>query len=92
MSKLYKTTQAVHMALDKDTLDALKKRLPRGYVRLAQQRLERRRAACSQAHISNVINGLRYDKAVVEALIEVAEQHERDLKAIAERARGKVAA
>lgn len=75
------------MALDKKTLRALRKRLPSGY--LAQVRARLGADAPSDSYVSQVLNGSRHDKDVINAAIAVAEQYERELAAIAARARGK---
>jgi hypothetical protein len=75
------------MAIDKKTLRALRKRMPRGYLALAQERLKNRNL--SDSYISQVITGVRLDKEVLNVLLEVAETHEAELKAMAQRARGR---
>ena len=75
------------MAINKKTLRALRKRMPKGYLALAQERLKNRNL--SDSYISQVITGVRLDKEVLNVLLQVAETHEAELKAMAQRARGK---
>ena len=76
------------MALDKLSLRRLRKRLPNQFMEAALGRLGGQGREMSKSYISQVINGNRFDQQVIEVLIAVAEDHQKELSELKARARG----
>ena len=77
------------MALDSRSLKRLRKRLPRTFMKSAQDKLIVKGRDLSKSYISQVVNGGRFDQGVIEVLIKVADEHQRQNARLAARARGK---
>lgn len=76
------------MALDKRSLNRLRKRLPLGYLKAAQDLLSSQGRNLSDSYVSQVIKGVRFDQGVIEVLITLAEDHQQQLTDLRARASG----
>lgn len=80
------------MKLKKTDLQALRKRLPKGYTLVAIERLKKVKKSCSHQYLLHVLKGDRFDEKVLEVLCDIADAHELKMKKLSLRARGKATA
>jgi len=76
------------MALDRRSLQRLRKRMPPGYLKAALDRLFAEGREVSDSYISQVMTGERFDQGIIEVLIGLADENDARLAELKARARG----
>lgn len=76
------------MSISKASLRKLNRRLPKGAVPMALDRLSQRGIAYAPSYLYMILKGKRFNAAVIDVLIEVANEHEQEQKQRNARAQG----
>ncbi|HRH68926.1 MAG TPA: hypothetical protein PLB89_05405 [Flavobacteriales bacterium] len=70
-------------------MKALRKRLPRGFVKTALERLSAKGVTMTQPGLSQLFKGKYTNEVALKVLMRIADEHERKLNDLSLRARGK---
>lgn len=80
------------MTLTKNDLKRLRRRLPRGYTTLVVNHLAVKGTAVSPQLVTMVMGGHRSNLEVLQAIVEVAEEHEKTVLHLSRRVRTRLTA